>query len=72
MLTSLGVAAALDPDRLLFLLIILPVVLLFFLIYGLMGRRWVARQTGPVAEGIGLGLILAWTLGVSFPLFNAG
>ena len=70
-LTSLGTAALLDPDRLIFLFIILPVVLLFFLIHGLMGR-WVARQSGALAAGIGLGLILAWALGVSFPLFSAG
>jgi hypothetical protein len=70
-LASLGTAALIDPDRLIFLLIILPVVLLFFLIHGLMGR-WVARQSGALASGIGLGLILAWALGVSFPLFTAG
>ena len=70
-LSSLGAAAMLDPDRLIFLFIILPVVLLFFLIYGPMGRG-VARKTGALTAGIGMGLILAWTLGVSFPLFNAG
>ncbi len=70
-LASLGGAAALDPDRLMFLFIILPVVLLFFLVYGLMGR-WVARRCGPLSAGVGLGLVLAWTLGVSFPLFASG
>lgn len=71
MLASIGAAAMLDPDRLIFLVIILPVIVLFFLIYGLMGR-WVARQCGTLAAGLGLGLILAWTLGVSFPLFADG
>ena len=70
-LASLAMAAFLDLDRLLFVLIILPVIGLFFLILGPLGR-WVARQSGPGAAGLGLGVILAWALGVSFPLFVAG
>ncbi len=65
---SLLIAMALDFERLLFLFIVLPVIILFFLIFGLMGA-WVGRRTGaPTAPGLGLGLILAWTLGVSFPV----
>ncbi len=66
---SLALAVALDFKRLFFLLIIVPVILLFFTIFGLMGG-WVGRRTGsPGAIGIGLGLILAWALDVSFPMF---
>lgn len=68
-LASLGLAVALDFERLLFLLIILPVILLFFILFGVIGG-WVGRRTGlPAAGGIGLGLVLAWSLGVTFPLF---
>lgn len=67
---SLMGAAAIDPDRLVFLLLILPVLLLFYLVHGLMGR-WIAQRCGALAAGIGLGLCLAWALGVSFPLFDA-
>ena len=68
---SLGVAVALDFERLFFLLIIMPVIAVFFIIFGLMGG-WVGRRTrSPMAAGLGLGLILAWALGVSFPLFVA-
>lgn len=71
-LLSLGLAVALDPERLFFLLIILPVVLLFFVLFGAMGG-WVARASGRAgAAGVGLGLFLAWALGVVFPLFQAG
>lgn len=70
-LASLAAAAFLDLDRLLFVLIILPVIALFFLILGPLGR-WVARQSGAGSAGLGLGAILAWALGVSFPLFVAG
>ena len=70
-LSSLGIAAALDIDRLMFVLIILPVIGLFFVVLGPLGR-WVARQSGAGAAGLGLGVILAWALGVSFPLFVGG
>jgi hypothetical protein len=70
-LASLVGAAFLDLDRLLFVLIILPVIGLFFLVLGPLGR-WVARRSGAGAAGLGLGVILAWALGVSFPLFVAG
>ena len=67
---SLMIAVALDFDRLMFLLIILPVLVLFFLLFGTLGG-WVGRRSGrPAAAGIGLGLVLAWSLGVSFPLFS--
>lgn len=70
-LASLGLAVALDFEALFFLIIILPVIVLFFLVFGLMGR-WVGRQTGAqMAPGLALGLILAWALGVSFPLIAA-
>jgi hypothetical protein len=71
-LASLGLAVALDFERLFFLLIILPVILLFYLSFGLMGG-WVGRRTGSVAAmGLGLGIILGWSLGVTFPMFDPG
>ncbi|WP_296477891.1 alpha/beta fold hydrolase [Roseinatronobacter sp.] len=71
-LASLGLAVALNFEALFFLLIILPVIVLFFLLFGTMSG-WVGRRTGlPAAGGIGLGLVLAWALGVTFPMFDAG
>jgi len=71
-LASLGAAVAFDVERLFFLLIIIPVIVLFYLVFGLMGG-WVGRRTmSPSAVGLGLGLILAWSLGVSFPMFSPG
>jgi len=68
-LASLGLAVALDPGRLFFLAMIVPVILLYFLLFGTIGG-WVGRATGrPLAPGLGLGLHLAWALGVTFPLF---
>ena len=71
-LASLGFAVALDFERLFFLVLIFPVILLFYGTFGMMGR-WVGRQTGSVlAVGLGLGLLLGWALGVSFPMYVAG
>jgi hypothetical protein len=68
-LASLALAVALDFEGLFFLVIILPVILLFFLLFGMAGG-WIGRMTHrPAAAGIGLGLFLAWALGVTFPLF---
>ncbi|MGI1663517.1 alpha/beta fold hydrolase [Palleronia sp. KMU-117] len=67
---SLALAVALDFERLFFLLIVVPVIVLFFLVYGLMGR-WAGRGATAATVGLGLGVILAWALGVTFPLFAA-
>ena len=66
-LGSLAAAVALDPERLFFLVMIAPVIVLFYLTFGAMGRVSAARS-GPLAAGFGLGLVLAWALGVAFPM----
>jgi hypothetical protein len=71
-LGSLGIATALDFEGLFFLLLILPLIGLFYASFGVMGG-WVGRRSGAVlATGAGLGLCLGWALGVSFPMFDAG
>jgi energy-coupling factor transporter transmembrane protein EcfT len=66
----LGIAVALDLEGLFFLLIIAPVIVLFFFVHGAMGRAF-GKRAGPLLAGIALGIILAWALGVSFPMFAA-
>lgn len=68
---SLAAAVALDFEGLFFLLMIAPVLVLFYFTFGIMGRI-TAKIAGPSAAGLGLGVALAWALGVSFPLFAAG
>jgi hypothetical protein len=71
-IASLCAAVALDFERLFFLLIIIPVIILFFTVFGVMGG-WVGRRTGsPGAVGIALGVLLAWAIGVTFPMFAPG
>ena len=67
-LLSLLFAVALDFQRLFFLLMIAPVIVLFLIPFGTMGHA-ARKRAGPLAPGIALGLVLAWSLGVSFPLF---
>ena len=67
-LLSLALAVALDFEQLFFLVIILPVILLFFLVYGLLSG-WVYRRTGhPWVAGLANAVAFAWAIGVTFPL----
>lgn len=68
-LISLAVAVALDFEGLFFIFLIAPVIVLFYLSIGSMGRA-AAQRFGPMSAGLALGLTLAWALGVSFPLFS--
>lgn len=70
LLLSLGIAVFLDFEGLFFLMLIAPVLVLFFVVFGTMGRA-AAKRSGPLASGMALGIVLAWALGVSFPLFQS-
>ena len=59
---------ALDPGRLFFLIIIVPVIALFFIVYGLLSR-WTYASTGhPLIAGLASAIAFAWAIGVTFPL----
>jgi hypothetical protein len=67
-LVSLGIAVALDFQRLFFLIIIIPIILVFFIVYGLFSK-WIYRRTGhPFVAGIANAIAVAWAIGVTFPL----
>ena len=67
-----AVDGALDFERLFFLLIILPIVVIFFAIFGLLGW-WVERRTRhPLPGTVMAGFAFAWALGVTFPMLSAG
>lgn len=70
-LFSLGLAVALDFERLFFLIIIVPVIVIFFVIYGLFSS-WAYRATGhPFVAAIANAVAFAWAIGVTFPLLAA-
>ena len=69
-LTSLAIAVMLDPERLFFLVIIVPVMVPFFVVYGLFSR-WVYVNTGnPLVAGTAAAVAFAWAIGVTFPLVS--
>ncbi|MEE4187841.1 MAG: alpha/beta fold hydrolase [Roseobacter sp.] len=47
---------------------VLPVMVLFYGVYGTMAR-FVAKRQGPTTAGLALGVILAWSIAASTPLF---
>ena len=67
-LLSLVVAIALNPQRLFFLAIIVPAVLLLFVVYGLFSR-WAGRATGhPAVAATANALAFGCFIAVTFPL----
>ncbi|MBM7069456.1 alpha/beta hydrolase [Actibacterium sp. 188UL27-1] len=65
---SLILAVVFGPDRLFLMMMVLPVIVLFFLVYGSMAG-WLGRRQGGLASGLGLAVLLAWSIAVSFPMF---
>lgn len=71
-LLSLAAAVALDPPRLFFLIIILPAILVFFVVFGLLAG-WVGRASGhPWTGALMEAAILSMALAAVFPLVAAG
>nr|WP_294521997.1 alpha/beta fold hydrolase [uncultured Rhodopila sp.] len=67
-IVSLAIAVALDFERLFFLIIIVPLIVVFFIVYGLFSD-WVYRRTRhPLVAGIASAIAFAWAIGVTFPL----
>jgi hypothetical protein len=67
-LLSLVGAIALNPQRLFFLAIIVPAILLLFVVYGLFSR-WVGRATGhPAVAAVANALAFGAFIAVTFPL----
>jgi hypothetical protein len=70
-LVSLAIAIALDFERLFFLIIIVPAIVVFFVMTSLYSR-WSWRQTGhPLVAAIANALLFALAIGVAFPLVAA-
>jgi pimeloyl-ACP methyl ester carboxylesterase len=67
-LLSLMLAVALNPERLFFLVIIIPVMLIFFTVFGLFSA-WAYRRTGhPFVGGLANAIAFAWAIAVTFPV----
>ncbi len=69
-LLSLAAAVTLDFERLFFLIIIIPVIIPFFVVYALFSA-WAYRSTGnPLVAGTANAVAFAWAIGVTFPLLT--
>jgi len=69
-LLSLALAIALNPQRLFFLAIAVPAILIAFVIYGLFSR-WLFRSIGhPWAAAIANAVAFAWLVAVTFPVVS--
>ncbi len=69
-LVSLVIAIALNLEKLFFLVIIVPVIILLFLIYGLFSA-WIFRRTGNAFVAASANAVLfAWFIAVTFPLVS--
>ena len=67
-IASLLSAVALNPQKLFFLIIIVPVIFIFFVVYGFVSR-WTYRRTGdPRVAALGNAAGLAFAIAVTFPI----
>ncbi|MBK5913249.1 alpha/beta hydrolase [Rhodocyclus purpureus] len=67
-IVSLMLAVAVNASQLFFLVIIIPVILLLFVVYGLFSE-WAYRRTGhPLVGAVASALSFAWLIAVSFPV----
>ncbi len=67
-LASLAAAVALDLERLFFLIILAPALVLFFVVYGLFSRWSFARAGHPWVGGLANAVVFAWAIAVTFPM----
>ncbi|MEM1362903.1 MAG: alpha/beta fold hydrolase [Pseudomonadota bacterium] len=69
LLSGLAAAVAVAPTDLGLAFTVLPVLVLFFLVYGSFGK-WIAARRGPEGAMLGMGVALAWAISASTPLFS--
>lgn len=69
-LLSLALAVGLNLERLFFLIIIAPAILLFFIVFGLFSG-WAFRRTQhPLVGGLANAIAFAWALAATFPMLS--
>jgi pimeloyl-ACP methyl ester carboxylesterase len=67
-LLSLGIAVALNPMKLFFLVIIVPAILLLFLAFGLISRWSYNATHHPLPGAVANAAVFAWAIAVAFPM----
>lgn len=69
-LVAFSVAMIFSPTDLGLVFTVIPVMVLYWMVYGTMAA-WIARRSGPAGAGLGEGVILAWAIAASTPLFQS-
>jgi len=64
---SLAIAVSLNLRRLFFLIIIIPVIVIFLAVFRSFAAMLVRRTGAPLAGGLALALAFAWAIAVTFP-----
>lgn len=67
-LVSLAIAVALNLEKLFFLIIIVPAILIFFVVYGVFSGWAYKRVRHPFAGAIANAISFAWAIAVTFPV----
>ncbi|MBB4197226.1 hypothetical protein GGD83_001012 [Rhodoblastus sphagnicola] len=67
---SLAIAVALNPHKLFFLVIIVPVICLFFAVFGWVSRWTYARTGDPRVAALSNAAALAWAICATFPVVS--
>lgn len=67
-LLSLGIAVALNPMKLFFLVIIVPAILLLFLAFGLIAHWSYKATKHPLPGALANAAMFAWGIAVTFPM----
>lgn len=65
---SLAIAVALDLRELFFLIIVVPVILVLFVVYGLLSAWTYHRTNHPFVAGCANAVAFAWAIAATFPL----
>jgi pimeloyl-ACP methyl ester carboxylesterase len=67
-LLSLAIAVVLNPQKLFFLAIIVPAILLLFFAFGLISRWSYRRTNHPLVGALANAALFAWAIAVTFPM----
>jgi dienelactone hydrolase len=70
LVASLAGAVALNPKKLFFLVMIVPVICLFFLVFGWFSRCIYKRTNDPRVAALATAAALAWTIAATFPVVS--
>jgi hypothetical protein len=69
-LLSLAIAAALNPMKLFFLIIIVPAILLLFTVFAIISRWSYQATHHPLPGAVANAAVFAWAIAVTFPMIT--